>query len=435
MFLIRLINYLSWIFPSVKLRVKFKSFLYENIMSKKYGQIIKKIKIKTSQNPDYKVKILFFVSENQKWCAQDLFEELKQNKNFESVIAVSCENEIYKTDEEKSNSAKREFSFFSRLDKNAVLAYNPENHKNINLKEFSPDIVFYQQPWGLAEIHTPAFVSDFALTCYIPYGFQSLNNIDNYTLMFHGFLWKYFVESEINIKRFKKTNNAKNCITTGYPKFDVYLKKSVVDEDKLWKIPKNINPNIKRVIYAPHHSFFNTVKFATFAENGQFILEYAKNHSEIDWIFKPHPTFKQRLAADGIMSPKEAEQYYKDWDSLPNAQIYDKGNYFDIFKTSDALITDCVSFLAEYLPTKKPVLFLKSNKGGLSFNELGEKIVENYYHINNTKELEETIKKVIIAEEDYLHDKRVSAIKYLEIDEKSASSKIAGYLEKELGLG
>lgn len=184
---------------------------------------------------------------------------------------------------------------------------------------------------------------------------------------------------------------------------------------------------------ATRYKAFSNLSFATFQENGRFLLEYAKNHPEIEWVFKPHPRLKTSLVTDGIMSEKEVEEYYQTWDTMPNGRVYDKGSYFDIFKTSDALITDCVSFLAEYLPSKKPVLFLES-KNHIPFNKLGENITKHYYRINNLKELEDTINKVILTSDDYLRNERINDIKYLEIEGKQASLRIVEHIEKELNL-
>ena len=45
-----------------------------------------------------------------------------------------------------------------------------------------------------------------------------------------------------------------------------------------------------------------------------------------------------------------------------NSEYYKDINYFKIFLSSDCMITDCGSFLFEYLFTEKPVLFLESKK-------------------------------------------------------------------------
>ena len=61
-------------------------------------------------------------------------------------------------------------------------------------------------------------------------------------------------------------------------------------------------------------------------------------------------------AKTGFMNEFEYDEYVAQWNNLPNAYLYNKGNYIELFKTSDLLITDCSSFLLEYMPTLKPII-------------------------------------------------------------------------------
>jgi CDP-glycerol glycerophosphotransferase (TagB/SpsB family) len=82
------------------------------------------------------------------------------------------------------------------------------------------------------------------------------------------------------------------------------------------------------------------------------------------------------------MSKEEYQTYLNNWDNLENSKTYLDGEYFDIFKTSDILITDCSSFLAEYFPTLKPIIFL-NRKDRAPFDKFGNKIKKGFYEINN----------------------------------------------------
>ena len=54
-------------------------------------------------------------------------------------------------------------------DKNmkVVLAYDTQNDRALELKRFSPDVVFYQQPYNIMKKQTPLEVSKYALICYV----------------------------------------------------------------------------------------------------------------------------------------------------------------------------------------------------------------------------------------------------------------------------
>ena len=77
----------------------------------------------------------------------------------------------------------------------------------------------------------------------------------------------------------------------------------------------------KYVIYAPHWSIDdNRTNYATFEWNGKYILEYAKKHPEIKWIFKPHPSLKLRLETQKIMTNEEIEILIPSGTAIQNAR-------------------------------------------------------------------------------------------------------------------
>ena len=249
----------------------------------------------------------------------------------------------------------------------------------------------------------------------------------NYLFDFHAKMWKYFVETELHKKDYEQKYGAKNCVSVGSTKLDGY---HFVDEnnfDKIWKTKDK-----KRIIYAPHHSFDDGKhEVATFRENGQFILELAKKHPETEWIFRPHPAFVDRVIRKSIMTEQEIEDYYKEWEKI--GTISTGGNYYEMFLTSDCLITDCISFLSEYVPTGKPVFHLRKNYQRDEFNELVKKIDEGYYQIYSNDELQKTFEEVIINNNDYLADERIKNKDFLPPN-ILASKKIYEYIKKELFL-
>lgn len=304
--------------------------------------------------------------------------------------------------------------------------YSYKNGQYIPLEKFEPDIVFYEQPYGLSKIYEPEYVADFALTAYVLY---FLNSVYNKTpcFTFHQNLWKFFIDNNLNLESYEKYNKnvIKNSIATGYPKLDVYFENKDIDEKKYWK-----NPNKKKIVYAPHHSFEkNGLNFATFQYNGKYILEWAKQQPETTWVFKPHPRFKHAVIANNIMNEDEINNYYDEWAKIGN--VYTQGDYFDIFKSSDLMITDCVSFLGEYLPSEKPLIRL-INKNSTPLNLLGRNIVDGYYCVENSEQLDKILYELLIKNNDYKKYDRLKNIPLIMDKSEKVSVKIYKYLRKEL---
>lgn len=259
-----------------------------------------------------------------------------------------------------------------------------------------PDIIFYEQPWSLLEEQSLAKTSKYALNFYCAYGSSITNGTNEYLENFYKDIYVYFLDNEY-IKDILANNgcNEKSLIVCGQPKLDLYLK-PIDDSNIIWK-----TKNKKRVIWAPHHSFYedSVLRFGTFDWNYKYLYNFAKNNLDIEFILKPHPELKRQIIRNNVMNITEMTEYFKMWEKLPNAQIYEMANYIDMFRTSDLLITDCNSFLYEYLPTKKPVIQL-INKKSVGHNFFGQKIISGYYKARNIEELEALINMLLIKQED-----------------------------------
>ena len=389
-------------------------------IEKNYEKIIKKLRKKVKTQ---KIKVAFLVSENSKWGYQSLYDLFAKSDIFEPIVLITLLTSVHEGRDTTRNNTQENYEFFKNRGMNVDYLY--KNNKYRSLERFKPDIVFYEQPWDIERKYRPRAVSKYALTAYCSYSYEILDDTDNYFNNFHGYLYKYFIEHELNHKRYINYSSLaeNNCVIVGYPKLDAYLKpmKAV---HPAWKEPEKI-----KVIYAPHHSFDNSLKLATFDKNHDFILKLAKSHPETTWIFKPHPRLKFALMKMNLMTEAEIDKYYEEWGKI--GTVYAQGDYIDIFKSSDAMITDCLSFLAEYLPSQKPLIRL-INPASKSLNELGEKVVSEYYKAHNDRELEEIFKEVVLNKNDYNKSQRYNLIKEIFDSNNSSASKIYNYLKEKI---
>ena len=145
------------------------------------------------------------------------------------------------------------------------------------------------------------------------------------------------------------------------------------------------------------------------------MYEFAKAHPEISWVVKPHPLLlKQAVRKKIFQSAESCEEYFKKWEALPNAQIYTGAYYQDIFATSDGMIHDSMSFVAEYQYVDKPMIFLTKNDKEEYF--VREKILEASYRVNGKDfdGIAAMIQRVIIEGDDCkAADRKIVFDKYL----------------------
>lgn len=394
------------------LGLKFK-FLNNNLVIRPdYANVLKKIKNKYKNHE--KIRLAFLVSENSKWNAEELYNLAEKSDIFEPFVLVTLLTYVHFGDDKTRNNTEENFEFFKNSEKKVYYAYDIKKKEYIDLREFSPDIVFYQQPWGIAENQEITEVSKFALCCNFHYGlnlFQS--KVEN--LPFYKKLFLYFVPNEQIADEFKSFGYS-NLKITGFPKLDAY------------KHLKPVQTGIKTVIYAPHFSYSpkSILRIGTFDKTGEKMLKFAKNHPEYNWVFKPHPVLRNELTNDKNYGEEYVKSYWEEWAKI--GKIYDQGNYFALFNSSDLLITDCSAFLLEYMPTNRPVIRFENPKS-IKLNKFGEFVVSGVYGVKSFKEFENCFNRLLIKNNDERLNQRKKIVDDV-LKNESSSQRILNELKK-----
>lgn len=374
-------------------------------IEKNKQEVLKRLKNKLSKSE--KLNIVFYVYDETKWKCQVLYDLLINDGRFNVRVLVtkpSClnqDNPSYISDEK----LKEVYAFFKEKSMNVEYAFDIKTSKFVSFKKFAPDIIFYQHPWYVKTEQGPVVCSRFALTCYIPYYFPIEAADIDCNLRFHKYVERYYVLDEYTRDKYLKENQelGRKLKTVGYPYLDKFCGTTMGEY----------------IIYAPHWTVKgNGLAYGTFEWSGKFILDYAKSHPEIKWIFKPHPLLKKALVDFGIMSEIEAKNYYDEWDNL--GIKYESGNYLELFGKSKMMITDCSSFLGEYFVTEKPLIHLMSEKS--QFKNSDNPILKAYYRANNLEELQNLLETV--PQNDYMKDLRVQTLERTGLKCNCASEKI-----------
>ncbi len=416
----------SWIFPTKKDQKAFRIFCREldarkksKTVQKNYQKVLKKLQTEIKNR---KLNVVFLCGNNTQWTYQSLYEELANSPHFNVKIIIALK--------EKQINPKEflieNYNFFKDRGMNVELAMDSEGKKYLSSDTFKPDIIFYDTPWSIPNEYKLSKISKEALCCYTSYGSCITNGSNEFGASFYKEIWTYFLDNKYMVNTLiEHGSDPENLAVSGHLKLDAYL--STEPAKNHWKTDNKL-----KIIYAPHHSFYknSVLGFGTFLWNYKFFLEFAKSHPEIDIILKPHPHIKEQIVQQKLMTEKEMRAYFEEWNSLPNVLSYEQGDYFDIFKTSDCLITDCNSFLYEYLPTLKPVIHLIS-ENSVGHNEFGEKIVEGYYKAHNVEEIERFIEQVVINGDDPLKKTREELSAQL-VNPNGNAKFVADYLLEKL---
>lgn len=374
--------------------------------------------------------MLFLVSETTKWKAQTVYDLLASDERFEPFVAASLGDADWSLSvEQKLAKVRNTIRFFRDCGMECVSAVDDETADTLLLAVFSPDLVFYQQPWYLPMNQVPRIVSEYALTFYVPYFVPTFaNNTMHCQLQLHKDVYRHFVLNEawrdFYLSTIDGREYAGSLVATGHPMLDAIAAAGAGSgEDGL-------------VIYAPHWSLnhprnSNELNLPTFPETGRLILDYALAHPEIKWAFKPHPTLRTALKRTGIMSDAEIDGYYAAWERIGRVSYF--GEYVSLFRASRALVTDCDSFLSEYACTRKPVIHLiPAVKNNRHFSPL-KPIFDSYYKVHDERELAATFDAVLLRGEDPNRATRIAALEASGLADSHAAGNICRHLLSLLG--
>lgn len=418
------------LFAPVKLRESIRGIGYElkisqnlNFISRNRARVIKKLKSKVKSGK--RLNVAFFIYDETKWKNQSIYDLMEKSEIFNPYIFVTknCApqgNFNY----QPAESIEKVYKFFKTKNMKVKYAYDFKKDSYIPFEEMEPmpDIIFYCHPWYIYKTQGPVMSSKYALTYYIPYSVSSSMGEQEYYLRFHLYVGTQYVINNLIKEYFSENmkNKGANLKVAGHPILDYfYLNKNKHYEDK------------KSIIYAPHFSVSDTtvLKWGTFLDMGEFILDWAKKHPEFNWIYKPHPCLRNFLRSRNLWSEEKIQKYWDEWDKI--GQVYESGDYLEMFMESHAMITDCGSFKTEYFMTQKPQIFLKS-KNGVPFNPSVEKINQTCYKAENIKELENILEKVLINGDDYMKDARAKVYRECGYENNFAAKNIIDDIKNTL---
>lgn len=304
------------------------------------------------------------------------------------------------------------------------------------LKKIRPDVIFRQSPWDndIDEDYRTHNLA-FSRICYTPYyGVQLLKNFNNNDACdfhcdqeFHRSAWAIFVENTSDVEENFRQNSlfkGVNVVRTGLPKYE-HLAYNIRESSTQDNTTKNI-------LWAPHHSFSDDwLGFANFIETYPTLLRFLENNkNSFTLTFRPHPLFKKNLIASGKMTEEMYQSVLEGFNCLPNFSISTDSSSLKDFEQSDLLVTDGISFLASYLLTGKPIIWLDSNRH-TEFASFGKKVVSASYHldIKEINRLPQLIMDIGMNEKDPLVEQR-ELIKNILVGSSAPSKNILDYIEK-----
>lgn len=286
------------------------------------------------------------------------------------------------------------------------------HHSAYDLEADAPDVVFFQNPYDSTRPEEYAAHRLAALgirLAYIPYCLDMVGGPDNlrwqYDLDLQRLAWRIFARSPRHGRMFAKYCRAGNAhvVVTGHPKYDRFAQGVLAA--RTGPIAEALGGR-RAVLWTPHFSI-EEGGWSTYLQYGETILSAFEARSDLALIIRPHPLFFPRLRKVGVLD-EAGERAFRERLKASGMILDESGDYAEAFACSEALMADAGSFLLEYLPTEKPILYLDQPLGP-GLNDEGS-VVQGYYQVNGEADVRDFI-DMVARGEDPLKDRRLAQIK------------------------
>ena len=388
------------------------------------------------------IRVVFLTFYFEAWDAFDaIYKQMKADDRFDPIV-ISMPRKL--TGYEKFQDEELVSSYLKSLKiQHERFKFKKSKDGLARLQELNPDYIFLNYPWqrNYKKNYQIEKLIEFTKVCYVPYFSTSLVNepgvqgvaLHQYTQATHELAHLVFLQDADTKAAFDDNGRADYAFLTGTPKIDALLE-AKDNVTPVWPIDRTLPDGSKpiRVIWAPHHSYgVSWLNFGHFTKQRKPMLEYAKNHPEIDFVLRPHPFLFGTLMGRDLMSAEELKTWRASWDALPNTFTDIDGPFTALALASDALITDGVSFIAEYpLVTRKPAIFWEKT-GHWEFSNLGVIAEQSSIVVSSMAEVEDALD---LVKNDSLPSRQVeieALVKAVRPSKKSAANSIVDLVIKD----
>ena len=236
----------------------------------------------------------------------------------------------------------------------------------LDLQSLELSYIFYPRPYNnlLPEPYRVQKVSCYSRICLVMYGIgfskEDMTIALNRDFMSH--VYAYFAETGYSRSLNRKNNRLlhglglQKTLCLGYPVFNALLDKKN-EKSPSWAFSKNSF----RILWTPRWTTDKAVGGTNFFNFYEKLIDYAREHPDVDILHRPHPLALTHFLETGEMTAEQVKTYQHQCETMPNVALDSQREYEATFWGSSVLISDISGMMPEFFVTGKPLIFCADN--------------------------------------------------------------------------
>ena len=380
------------------------------------------------------IKVGFFCQYIPAWAkVETIYQMMREDPRFEPYL-ICLPSQIQNNQLENPDSLENDtYTYFLAHGYSEAINALVGRNTWMDLEKMDLSYIFYPRPYNahFPPQYTTHNVAKYSKICLLMYGMEITEDITatslNRDFMSHAAY--YFAENSavanVNIRNNQRAHNLglQHTVCVGVPVLESLDKKRGAASSS-WAFSKNAF----RVMWTPRWTTDVTLGGSNFFTYYQELPQYAKEHPDVDFLFRPHPLAFAHFIETGEMTEQEVNKFKQLCEETPNISLDKEPQYDATLWASSVLISDYSGMVPEYFYTGKPLIFCMSNML-LTLSDFGRRMMEGCYVVNNAEELFHCVNQLRIGE-DPLREKRLSIIEELFGNNEGACARILDELAK-----
>lgn len=242
-------------------------------------------------------------------------------------------------------------------------SYDAKTNTWLDLEKLEFDYIFMMRPYEtyLPSCYRASSLAKYSKVCYIPYAYSVLDDFEYlYNSHFIRNVYSVFCEKQSSFDYVNtryaagKKAGIQKFVNAGYPKYDG-ISNYIAKESELWKREKTADR--QRIVWTPRWTVDARLGGSNFLKYKDAFKDYVSNNEAADFVFRPHPMTFDYMKTAGLMSQEEIDSYKCFFKESDRANLDDRRDYYDMFFSSDVLVSDVSSIIWDYIFTGNPIVY------------------------------------------------------------------------------